>query len=58
MSSRPPDLSGASFRLVMMEMQPIKPNGANASDLKLIAQDEEVFSEVVRLIATSREKAI
>ena len=36
----------------------MKPNDPNASDLKLIAQDEEVFSEVVRLIAASREKAI
>jgi len=36
----------------------MKPNDANASDLKLIAQDEEVFSDVVRLIAASREKAI
>src|SRR5580704_12063019 len=42
----------------MMKMQPMKPNDANASDLKLIAQDEEVFSDVVRLIAASREKAI
>ena len=36
----------------------MKPNDANASDLKLIAQDEEVFSDIVRLIAASREKAI
>ena len=36
----------------------MKPNDANASDLRLIAQDEEVFSEIVRLIAASREKAI
>ena len=36
----------------------MKPNDANASDLKVIAQDEEVFSDVVRLIAASREKAI
>jgi len=36
----------------------MKPSDANASDLKLIAQDEEVFSEVVRLIAASREKAM
>lgn len=36
----------------------MNPNDPDASDLKLIAQDEEVFSEVVRLIATSREKAI
>ena len=36
----------------------MKPNDANASNLKAIAQDEEVFSEIVRLIAASREKAI
>jgi predicted nuclease of restriction endonuclease-like (RecB) superfamily len=42
----------------MMEMQPMKPSDPNASDLKLIAQDEEVFYEIVRLIAASREKAI
>jgi DUF1016 N-terminal domain len=36
----------------------MKPNDADASDLKLIAQDEEVFSEVVRLIAASRARAI
>jgi predicted nuclease of restriction endonuclease-like (RecB) superfamily len=42
----------------MIEMQPMKPNDANASNLKAIAQDEEVFSEIVRLIAASREKAV
>ena len=36
----------------------MKPNDAIASNLKPIAQDEAVFSEVVRLIAASREKAI
>ena len=41
----------------MIEMQPMKPNDANASSLKPVAQDE-VFSEIVRLIAASREKAI
>jgi len=57
-SSGPPDPGGAGFRLAMMEMQPMKPNDANASNLKAIAQDEEVFSEIVRLIAASREKAV
>jgi len=36
----------------------MKPNDLNPSNLKPIAHDEEVFSEVVRLIAASREKAI
>ena len=58
MSNGPPDPGGAGFRLAMMEMQPMKPNDANASNLKAIAQDEEVFSEIVRLIAASREKAV
>jgi hypothetical protein len=42
----------------MIEMQPMKPNDANASSLKAVAQDKEVFPEIVRLIAASREKAI
>jgi hypothetical protein len=36
----------------------MKPNDANPSNLQPIAQDEEVFSDVVRLIAGARERAV
>jgi predicted nuclease of restriction endonuclease-like (RecB) superfamily len=36
----------------------MKPNDANPSNLQPIAQDEKVFSEVVRLIAGARERAV
>jgi DUF1016 N-terminal domain len=36
----------------------MKPNDANPSKLQPIAQDEEVFLEVARLIAAARERAV
>jgi predicted nuclease of restriction endonuclease-like (RecB) superfamily len=44
--------------LNMFEMQRIKSNDPNPSNLKRTAQDEEVFSEVVRLITTARHTAV
>jgi hypothetical protein len=36
----------------------MKPNDPNPSTLELIAQDEEAFSEIVSLIAASRQRAL